>query len=138
IADLRAWPPESRPSARALRSWCRERVGTVHTFQGKEESQVWMVLGCDVQTKGAAQWAAGKPNLFNVALTRAKHRFFVIGSVELWAGLRYFSDATDDLLPRIGAEDFLRGVEGPAPLQYGHGQTESAATPHRSLAGPPR
>jgi hypothetical protein len=80
-----AWPSDNAPLAKDLRKWCKKRIGTVHTFQGKEESLAWMVLGCDVNTRTPAEWAAGKPNLLNVALTRAKDRFFV--DAALWAGL---------------------------------------------------
>jgi hypothetical protein len=104
------WPVASQPSPRVLREWCRTRIGTVHTFQGKEESMVWMVLGCDAATRGAAVWAAGKPNLFNVALTRAQHRFFLIGDARLWGGLPHFADASPALLPRIRPDVFLRRV----------------------------
>jgi superfamily I DNA and/or RNA helicase len=94
-------------SKTALRQWCQSRIGTVHTFQGKEESLVFLVLGCDDQTRGAANWAASKPNLLNVALTRAKHRIFIIGDPLLWAGLPHFAEANERLLPRIDAEAFL-------------------------------
>lgn len=39
-----------------LKKWCNTRIGTVHTFQAKEEKMVWFVLGCDKNTDGAAQW----------------------------------------------------------------------------------
>lgn len=59
-----------------LGKWCDENIGTVHTFQGKEERIVWMVLGSDSHGEGAISWAAGKPNILNVALIRAKHTAF--------------------------------------------------------------
>jgi superfamily I DNA and/or RNA helicase len=89
----------------------KERVGTVHTFQGKEQSIVWMVLGCDTETAGAVAWASKKPNLLNVAMTRAKHRFFLIGSEALWAGMPYFRDANSNVLPRITPGLFLRRLQ---------------------------
>jgi hypothetical protein len=110
LSKVSDWPEDARPAALPLREWCRTRIGTVHTFQGKEESMVWMVLGCDAATGGAAAWAASKPNLFNVALTRAKHRFFLIGEVGLWARLPHFSAASPTLLPRIRPEVFLQRV----------------------------
>ena len=58
-------------------------------------------LGCDDRTQGAASWAAAKLNLLDVALTRAQHRFFMIGDARLWRGLSYFMAAHHELLPRI-------------------------------------
>ncbi|WP_168220312.1 DEAD/DEAH box helicase [Azospirillum thermophilum] len=119
ITDLERWPSDGRPNAGDLKDWCKARIGTVHTFQGKEESVVLMVLGCDRNSVGAARWAASKPNLLNVALTRAKHRFFMIGDEALWAGLPHFSDAESGRLPRITPETFLERVQGepmPTPI----------------------
>jgi hypothetical protein len=101
------------PKTAKLLDWCKERIGTVHTFQGKEESIVWMVLGCDETTRGAMDWAASKPNLLNVALTRAKHRFFMIGDVDLWGGLRHFIAARPEILPRITPKEFMRRMSQP-------------------------
>ena len=83
-----------KPSKFNIKKWCMERVGTVHTFQGKEEDCVIMVLGADSRSKiGAAQWVASKPNLLNVAITRAKKRCFIVGDKDLWAKMRYFPTA---------------------------------------------
>lgn len=76
----------------ALDRWLRERVGTVHTFQGKEEDSVILVLGLSTDSPGAAEWASSKPNLLNVALTRAKKRVYVVGSTAIWGGKKYFSE----------------------------------------------
>lgn len=69
-------------------------AGTVHTFQGKEASIVFLVLGSAPGEAGAGsrRWAASKPNLLNVAVTRAQQRFYVIGNYADWASLRYFSE----------------------------------------------
>lgn len=66
------------------------RVGTIHTFQGKEAHTVLIVLGG--QTQGAIQWAKKKPNLFNVAVTRAKKKLIVIGNIKAWQLEDIFSD----------------------------------------------
>jgi len=100
----------------ALRAWCGTHIGTVHTFQGKEESIVWMVLGCDGTRKGAVAWASSRPNLLNVALTRAKHRFFMIGDAELWGSRRHFDRAGPRDLPRISAEEFLGRMAKAGPV----------------------
>lgn len=62
-------------------------IGTVHTFQGKEAKIVYFVLGADRQSKGAATWAVSEPNMMNVAATRAKEEFYIIGDKELYQSL---------------------------------------------------
>lgn len=127
LSAPQAWPAERRPSRTALREWCKAHIGTVHTFQGKEESLVWMVLGCDAGTRGAAAWAAGKPNLLNVALTRAKHRFFIVGDAGLWSGLPHFADAGPAVLPRIPPAAFLQRVREGMPAGAGAAMPAQAA-----------
>lgn len=68
-----------------VRAWTRERVGTVHTVQGREAEAVIFVLGAPLpQQAGARGWAGGEPNLLNVAVTRAKEALYVVGSHERW------------------------------------------------------
>lgn len=62
-------------------------VGTVHTFQGKEAKIVYFVLGADYNSSGAARWAVSDPNIMNVAATRAKEEFYIIGDKKLYASL---------------------------------------------------
>lgn len=62
-------------------------VGTIHTFQGKENKIVYMVLGADKSSQGAAKWAVAEPNMMNVAATRAKDEFYIIGNRSLYEGL---------------------------------------------------
>lgn len=75
---------------RELNAFLRENLGTVHTFQGKENDTVILVLGCDREKQGGAVWAASKPNLLNVAVTRAKKHLFVVGDSRVWSDKRYF------------------------------------------------
>ncbi len=91
-----------------IKFWLEQtsRCGTVHTFQGKEAPMVWLVLGCDASRKGAARWAAQKPNLLNVAVTRAKSRFFIIGERALWSELPHFSVAAGKL-PTVSPAQFM-------------------------------
>ena len=108
LSDMKAWKERgiTTLSKGALAKWCQASIGTVHTFQGKEELIVWMVLGCDGRSAGAVSWAASKPNILNVALTRAKRRFFMIGDVALWGDKPYFDTAKRNL-PEITQTEFL-------------------------------
>ncbi|WP_241774477.1 AAA domain-containing protein [Lysinibacillus sp. FJAT-14222] len=73
-----------------LNEWLNEAVGTVHTFQGKEADIVYFVTGTDEQTEGAANWTCSKPNLLNVAATRAKKEFYVVGDLKRFSKKNYY------------------------------------------------
>lgn len=80
-------PVVADPSA-----WVRERVGTVHTVQGREAEAVIFVLGAPLpEQTGARGWAGGQPNLLNVAVTRAKEALYVVGSKARWRTAGVFS-----------------------------------------------
>jgi hypothetical protein len=65
--------------------WVNERIGTVHTVQGREAEAVIFVLGApNADQRGARNWAGGRPNLLNVAVTRAKECLYVVGNRSLW------------------------------------------------------
>ncbi len=72
-------------------------AGTIHTAQGKQADIVIVVLGSDPQRHGARRWAASKPNLLNVAVSRAKRRLYVIGDRQAWATHRHFNVLADRL-----------------------------------------
>lgn len=76
------------------------KTGTVHTSQGKEADIVVLVLGGNLQKPGARAWAASRPNLLNVAVSRAKQRLYVIGDRSRWQELRYFSTLAKNLPAR--------------------------------------
>lgn len=61
-----------------ITDWTNKSIGTVHTFQGKEAEVVYFVAGTDADSDGAAQWSCAKPNLLNVAVTRAKKEFYIV------------------------------------------------------------
>lgn len=72
-------------------SWTKRSIGTVHTFQGKEADIVYFVTGTDDATDGAANWSCMKPNLLNVATTRAKKEFYVVGDFPRFKDKQYYS-----------------------------------------------
>lgn len=71
--------------------WTTRSIGTVHTFQGKEADIVYFVTGTDIDTDGAANWSCMKPNLLNVAVTRAKKAFYVVGDLERFKEKQYYN-----------------------------------------------
>ncbi len=73
------------------------KCGTVHTFQGKEAKTVVFVLGTDQNGGGARKWASQKPNLVNVAVTRAKKNLIIVGNRDLWRQQLYFSTLSSEV-----------------------------------------
>ncbi len=72
-------------------AWVNERVGTVHTVQGREADAVIFILGAPRQEQNNARlWAGKHPNILNVAVTRAKEVLYVVGNVDLWKGAGNF------------------------------------------------
>jgi len=110
----------------------RVRAGTVHSFQGAEND----VIIFDYVDE-TPNWKAGPllldqgARLMNVAVTRARHRLFVLGSYAhvqrnlkkspLWDLVQYAA-----LMNRIPAEDFLRQdfhkavADAAATITHGH------------------
>jgi len=82
------------------RRWTYDRIGTVHTVQGREAEAVIFVLGAPASSQtGARNWAGGRPNLINVAVTRAKERLYVIGNRDLWRQAGLFRELDARLPP---------------------------------------
>ena len=73
-----------------ISKWVERSVGTVHTFQGKEAEIVYFVTGTDAQTDGAANWSCVKPNLLNVAATRAKKEFYIVGDLARFSTKQHY------------------------------------------------
>ncbi len=90
---LLVWADDSR-------RWTFERIGTVHTVQGREAEAVIFILGAPAPGQtGARAWAGGKPNLINVAVTRAKERLYIVGNRGLWRQAGLFSELDARLPP---------------------------------------
>lgn len=67
-----------------IKQWLKDdNIGTVHTFQGKGTDEVIFLLGCDNSSVSAANWV--NKNIVNVAATRAKYRFYIIGDKDVWS-----------------------------------------------------
>ncbi len=97
--------PRLKKSARE--KWIEERIGTVHTFQGKEAEAVILMLGAGRGAKeGSRSWAGRSPNLLNVAATRARRALYVIGNRAEWQNVGVFREAAR--LPRISERDWPR------------------------------
>lgn len=80
--------------------WMSKRVGTVHTFQGKQAEAVIFVLGApSPESAGSRSWAGDPANLLNVAVSRAKERLYVIGERSVWKRAGAFA-TLHELLPR--------------------------------------
>lgn len=75
----------------SMETWINESIGTVHTFQGKEAHTVLFVCGTDMNTEESRKWICQKPNLLNVATTRAKKRFVLIADIDLFKDEQYFN-----------------------------------------------
>lgn len=78
----------------SLGGWLNDNIGTVHKFQGKEADEVIFVLGCDESTRnGYAVKGFVNSNIVNVAATRAKYRFYMVGNIEVWGKNEYIKEA---------------------------------------------
>jgi hypothetical protein len=78
--------------------WLQTRVGTVHTAQGREAEAVIFVLGApNPEQTGARNWAGARPNLLNVAMTRAKEVAYVVGNRALWREAGVFRELASRL-----------------------------------------
>lgn len=111
--------PEVLPhlDPKAKRDWLWGRIGTVHTFQGREAEGVLLVLGAGQgANQGSRNWAGATPNLLNVAATRAKKAIYVVGDVKLWRHAGYFQEAYRRLSWRAAVDvvaAWSRPAEGP-------------------------
>lgn len=72
---------------RTAQSIANKKAGTVHISQGQEADVVFLVLGG--KNDSSRKWVNSKPNLLNVAVSRAKRRLYVIGCSADWKNYLY-------------------------------------------------
>jgi len=73
----------------------KSRIGTVHKFQGQEALAV--IMSTVVQEGDSTGFIDAKPNLINVAVSRAKHLFIMVGSEKVLKRTNYFSRAVEKI-----------------------------------------
>ena len=81
--DRELWCP-SNVSDNVLSEWLNKYIGTIHSFQGEETDSVILVLGGNIARPSAISWVCDEPNILNVAVTRAKNVFYIIGNKTIW------------------------------------------------------
>ncbi|MFC6603878.1 DEAD/DEAH box helicase [Ectobacillus funiculus] len=81
-----------------LYKWIENSVGTVHTFQGKEADIVYFIVGTDQQSDSAADWSCKKPNLLNVAVSRAKLEFYLVGDFKRLSNKENYKEFAESLI----------------------------------------
>ncbi len=95
---------------KSFTKWINSSVGTVHTFQGKEADMVIVILGVDPSKKQrVANWATEKPNIINVAVSRAKFKIYFIGDKEVWGDLPNTKEVLDEF-EKLEIENFRKSI----------------------------
>lgn len=94
-----------------VEAWLKDNnVGTVHTFQGQGTDEVIFLLGCDGNASGAVKWV--NKNIVNVAATRAKFRFYVVGDKSVWSLCKPVKVALECIVNIVSAEELGRMLAG--------------------------
>ncbi|OMH41078.1 AAA domain-containing protein [Desulfurobacterium indicum] len=70
-----------------------KKIGTVHKFQGQEAPVV--IMSTVVQKNDSTTFIDAKPNLLNVAISRAKHLFIMVGNSKRLKDTNYFGKALE-------------------------------------------
>jgi len=81
--NKKSWAPAGISEAELI-VWLNRSIGTIHAFQGKEADTVFLILGGNISKPGAIVWVCEEPNILNVATTRAKNSFYIIGNSKIW------------------------------------------------------
>jgi len=85
-----------------IREWATDRIGTIHTVQGREADSVILALGAPNASQNRARsWAPGTPNILNVAVSRAKQNLYVVGFHGARSGVGHATEFAS--IPRVAA-----------------------------------
>jgi hypothetical protein len=110
------------------------RVGTVHTFQGGEcDAMVLSIVGGHEMPESGLRWLQREPNLWNVAITRARSHLIVVGDLDFWRGRPGVVGALADLAEGDEATIIRRSAStadgGRCAADMLHRQLEQAQPP---------
>lgn len=109
-----------------MKEFAKTHIGTVHTFQGKQAGVVILCLSASVirGTAGGIKWVNSKPNLLNVAVTRAQKHLFVIGDLKDWSmGVLSGELQSDEMVVYASPDDFYQAKVTPKSQVFAHGGT---------------
>ena len=112
LAQLESDPKAPSENADG-KGWIKDHVDTIHSMQGREADVIVLVLGAFHKVHaGARRWAGEEPNLLNVALTRAKTAFYIVGDRTAWSDVPHFSDIVENpsFAPNTEADQRLEGL----------------------------
>ena len=82
LNDINGSTKQTNRDDNFLKKWKKNNVGTVHSFQGKENDIVFFLLGAQCRYQNCAKPLLDKTNVLNVAISRAKIAIYVIGDEE--------------------------------------------------------
>ena len=81
--NKKQWKPKNI-NDNDINNWLYKSVGTIHSFQGDEADVVFLVLGGNITKPSAISWVCETPNILNVAVSRARKSFYIIGNKAIW------------------------------------------------------